>query len=84
MTREIKQAGKWDAEQVRDLRYFLRLTQGELARRLGARQQTVSEWEVGKYRPRGMSVALLDHLAQETGFRPASEHLLRATEQRRG
>jgi DNA-binding transcriptional regulator YiaG len=61
--------GWWDGERVRALRLYLQLTQQELAQRLGTRQQTISEWEINKHRPRGMSVALLDRLAEETDFR---------------
>ena len=63
-------AGEWDASRVRALRQFLRLTQKEFSRRLGARQQTISEWEVGRHRPRGMSVLMLSQLAREVGFEP--------------
>jgi len=45
----------WDAESVRGLRRHLALTQEQLADELGVRQQTVSEWETGAYRPRGAS-----------------------------
>jgi len=40
------------------------MTQAEFARELGVRQQTVSEWETGRYRPRGASVRLLSILAE--------------------
>lgn len=68
-------AGKsrtWDAQRVRALRYFLRLTQEEFSQRLGTRQQNVSEWERGKHRPRGMSIIMLDKLANEAGFDPVT------------
>lgn len=58
----------WDAETVRGLRRHLALTQEELAERLGVRQQTVSEWETGAYRPRGASVRLLGMVAEDAGF----------------
>ena len=41
----------WDAERIRDLRRYLQLTQRGLALELNIRQQTVSEWETGRYRP---------------------------------
>jgi transcriptional regulator with XRE-family HTH domain len=50
---------QWDGERIAALRGRLRLTQAELARQLGIRQQTVSEWETGRYLPRGASVTLL-------------------------
>jgi DNA-binding transcriptional regulator YiaG len=59
---------EWDAEGVRALRQHLGLTQEELSARLGMRQQTVSEWEVGKHRPRGASRTLLSTLAEQASF----------------
>ncbi len=59
----------WGAEQVRALREQLRLTQQELAEELNVRQQTVSEWETGQYRPRGASERLLGMVAERAGFR---------------
>jgi putative transcriptional regulator len=61
-------AREWDAEGVRALRQHLGLTQEELSARLGMRQQTVSEWEVGKHRPRGASRTLLTTIAEQAGF----------------
>jgi DNA-binding transcriptional regulator YiaG len=58
----------WDAASVRDLRRHLALTQDELAAELGVRQQTVSEWETGAYRPRGASERLLTIVAERAGF----------------
>jgi DNA-binding transcriptional regulator YiaG len=39
-----------------------------MAAELGTRQQTVSEWETGLYRPRGVSVRLLTIIAERAGF----------------
>jgi len=58
----------WDADGVRALRRHLNLTQAEMARELGTRQQTVSEWETGMYRPRGISERLLSLIAERAGF----------------
>ncbi len=58
----------WDAHGVRELRRHLALTQEELAQELGVRQQTVSEWETGAYRPRGASERLLTIVAERAGF----------------
>lgn len=58
----------WDAGRVQQLRRFLQLNQRELAGELNSRQQTVSEWETGKYRPRGPSARLLSLIAEEAGF----------------
>ncbi len=67
--RPAYQVGReWDAEGVRALRQHLGLTQEELSARLGMRQQTVSEWEVGKHRPRGASRTLLTTIAEQAGF----------------
>ncbi len=58
----------WEAAEVRALRRHLGLSQEEMARELGMRQQTVSEWETGQYRPRGASARLLGIIAEEAGF----------------
>jgi DNA-binding transcriptional regulator YiaG len=62
-----KRAG-WDAHSVKGLRRHLALTQEELAGELGVRQQTVSEWETGAYRPRGASERVLTMVAEQAGF----------------
>lgn len=58
----------WDAQSVHGLRRHMELTQEQLAEALGVRQQTVSEWEVGAYRPRGASSRLLTIIADEAEF----------------
>jgi DNA-binding transcriptional regulator YiaG len=58
----------WDAGSVRALRRFLGMSQSAFAAELGIRQQTVSEWETGLYRPRGASSTLLTMLAVGAGF----------------
>jgi DNA-binding transcriptional regulator YiaG len=67
---ERKRAGRaaWDAYTVRALRQHMKLSQGELAEQLGTRQQTVSEWETGRYRPRGASATLLTMIAERAEF----------------
>jgi DNA-binding transcriptional regulator YiaG len=65
----------WDARSVRGLRRHLALTQEQLAEELGVRQQTVSEWETGAYRPRGASVRLLTMVAEEAGFAYGDDEL---------
>ena len=45
------------------------LTQRGLADRLGTRQQTISEWETGMYRPRGTSATLLSIVAEQAKFK---------------
>jgi DNA-binding transcriptional regulator YiaG len=58
----------WDAARVRALRRHMGLSQDELAAELGTRQQTVSEWETGRYQPRGTSARLLGIVAERAGF----------------
>ncbi|MEE9199568.1 MAG: helix-turn-helix domain-containing protein [Dehalococcoidia bacterium] len=58
----------WNRDSVRGLRDHLGMSQQEMARELGARQQTVSEWERGIYRPRGTSARLLSIIAERAGF----------------
>ncbi|HEY94570.1 MAG TPA: helix-turn-helix domain-containing protein [Dehalococcoidia bacterium] len=60
---------KWHSVDVRALRKHMGLTQQEMADRLGTRQQTISEWELGLYRPRGASSTLLSIIADQSGFR---------------
>jgi len=67
----------WDAAGVRALRRHLGVTQQGLADELGTRQQTVSEWETGMYRPRGASARLLTLVAERANFAygaPAAEN----------
>lgn len=54
----------WSAESIAELRARLGLTQAEMADALGVRQQTISEWETGRYLPRGASVRMLQFLAE--------------------
>jgi DNA-binding transcriptional regulator YiaG len=54
----------WSAEAIAGLRARLGLTQSGMAEALGVRQQTVSEWETGRYLPRGASVRMLRFLAE--------------------
>jgi len=59
---------RWTTDEVRALRQHLSLTQARLAEELGTRQQTISEWENGLYRPRGASATLLSIVAERSGF----------------
>jgi DNA-binding transcriptional regulator YiaG len=63
-----RRGASWDAGRVKALRQHLGLTQEELAREMGTRQQTISEWETGMYRPRGISERLLSMVAEQAGF----------------
>ncbi len=58
----------WNAREVRALREHLGLTQEQMAAELGARQQTISEWETGRYQPRGTSARLLTLIAERGSF----------------
>ncbi|HUT67075.1 MAG TPA: helix-turn-helix transcriptional regulator [Dehalococcoidales bacterium] len=60
---------KWDRERIQALRRHLGLTQRELSDKLGTRQQTISEWETGMYRPRGASATLLSIIAEQAKFK---------------
>ena len=53
---------------IRALRQHLGKSQQELADELGTRQQTISEWETGVYRPKGTSATLLGIVADRAGF----------------
>jgi len=59
---------EWDSERIRALRRHLGLTQDELAKILGVRQQTISEWETGLYQPRGASSTVLSIVAERASF----------------
>ncbi|TET16995.1 MAG: XRE family transcriptional regulator [Dehalococcoidia bacterium] len=60
---------QWDSKRIQALRRHLDLTQRELADRLGTRQQTISEWETGMYKPRGASATLLSIIAERAQFK---------------
>ena len=62
-------ARQWDAQRVKALRDHLGLTQQQMSEELGTRQQTISEWERGLYRPRGVSRTILNIIADGAGFR---------------
>jgi len=67
MTKKQRRAA-WDAGRIHALRSHLGLTQEQMAEELGTRQQTISEWETGQYRPRGASARLLTLVAERAGF----------------
>jgi DNA-binding transcriptional regulator YiaG len=68
MERRKKEKRQWGKEEIKALRQHLNLTQVKLAEELGTRQQTISEWEKGMYRPRGASATLLSIVAERSGF----------------
>ena len=59
---------EWNGETIRALREHLQLTQAQMAQELGTRQQTISEWEVGMYKPRGGMARLLTLVAERADF----------------
>jgi DNA-binding XRE family transcriptional regulator len=63
-----RQRPGWSGEQVKALREYAGWSQQELANRLSMRQQTISEWETGKYRPRRSTSVLLRLIAEQVGF----------------
>jgi len=65
---DAKPPSSWDADGIAALRRHLGLSQVAFAGELGTRQQTVSEWETGRYRPRGTSARLLNIIAERAGF----------------
>lgn len=77
--RKRKQRAEWGAEDIRALRKHLGFTQKEMSHELGTRQQTISEWETGMYRPRGASSRLLTIIAERAGF----EYMAKAGHRRR-
>ncbi len=60
---------QWNSEHIQALRHHLGLTQRQLAETLGTRQQTISEWETGMYKPRGASATLLSIIAERARFK---------------
>jgi DNA-binding transcriptional regulator YiaG len=63
----------WTSQRIKALRHHLGLTQSNMANELGTRQQTISEWEIGIYKPRGTSVTLLNIVAEKAGFKYKSD-----------
>jgi transcriptional regulator with XRE-family HTH domain len=66
MLYEVGGRDAWDAGDVAALRERLGLSQEELARMLGVRQQTVSDWETGRHEPRGASLRVLSMASRLT------------------
>ena len=59
---------EWNADTIKALRRHMGLTQKEMSEELGTRQQTISEWETGMYKPRGATTTLLNIIAERAGF----------------
>jgi DNA-binding transcriptional regulator YiaG len=64
----VRKKSNWNYQSIRALRKHLGLTQSALASELGTRQQTISDWEIGMYEPRGTSVKLLNIIAERASF----------------
>ncbi|XGV99366.1 MAG: helix-turn-helix domain-containing protein [Leptolyngbya sp. BL-A-14] len=60
---------QWNSELIRALRLHMGLTQAGMAKELGVRQQTVSEWEKGIYAPTRASSKHLTLVAEKAAFR---------------
>lgn len=60
----VPRPGSWNASRLRELRYRLGLTQGELAAHLNVSRQSLKAWEQGQKRPAGAVARLLDLAAE--------------------
>ena len=69
ITPRRRRSGGWSGDRVRALREHAGWSQQELADQLGMRQQTISEWETGKYHPRRSTGVLLEFISERVGFR---------------
>jgi len=58
----------WDATSIQSLRRYMGLSQQAMSAELGVRQQTISEWENGVYKPRGGMITLLTIVAERARF----------------
>ena len=58
----------WDAQAVRQLRRHMGMSQQELAKHLGVRQQTVSDWEIGKHQIQRHLQRMLSMVGEQVGF----------------
>ena len=67
----------WNANSIKSLRKTLKMSQSDFSKKLGIRQQTVSEWETGAYLPRGGSLTLLSMIAEniEASLFQANENI---------
>ena len=58
----------WNSSTIKSLRLSTDMSQTDLAKKVGVRQQTISEWETETYRPRGASVKMLNMIALDFGY----------------
>jgi DNA-binding transcriptional regulator YiaG len=68
-----EEPGEWKPGRIKQVRENLGVSQGELARRMGVRQATVSDWETGKQSPSPMARRLLDRIAGGSGVEEGSQ-----------
>lgn len=59
----------WNGTLIRALRQHMKLTQSQLAKDLGVRQQTISEWESEIYRPKRAMLKYLTLIAERADFK---------------
>jgi DNA-binding transcriptional regulator YiaG len=69
MAAKRKPKYEWNADNIRELRRHLDMSQQQMSEELGIRQQTVSDWELGYHRPRGGMAHLLTIIAERAEFR---------------
>ena len=75
----------WPSEKVSGLRYRLGVSQQQMARLLGVRQQTVSDWETGLHEPQGASRRMLSIIAEDPArYTTARDREHAPTERRTG
>lgn len=70
---QVDQVVQWDGELVKALRQHMGMTQAKLAKELGVRQQTVSEWEKGVYTPTRAFSKYLMLVAEKADFNYEAE-----------
>ena len=68
MAAKRKPKYEWNADNIRELRRHLDMSQQQMSEELGIRQQTVSDWELGYHRPRGGMARLLTIVAERADF----------------
>lgn len=69
----VSKPRQFDSAMIKELRVKNKLTQAELAGVLGIRQQTVSEWEVGKFSPGKTACRVFEMFTK--GMRPVLDDI---------
>lgn len=68
---EIRRDGDivlWDGNLIKALRQHMNMNQVTFAKKLGVRQQTISEWETGAYEPSRANCKYLMLVAEQANF----------------